>query len=148
MNEEPDIPSSEIEITVAAEKKAEASFFLKYLVSNAGWYPKYDVRVESVEKPVNLTYKAEVFQLCGEAWEQVKLRFSNVNPHKSGLAPLLKSWKLTYERYTSPEDLAVWKSSDGTVRGSVMGTDGEPTKTTILLLTTLTLPLIPILSKF
>ncbi|MDW3647232.1 MAG: mucoidy inhibitor MuiA family protein [Bacteroidia bacterium] len=126
LNEEPDMPSSEIEITVAAEAKTEGSFFLKYLVSNAGWYPKYDVRVESVEKPVQLTYKAEVFQQCGEDWEQVKLRFSNVNPNKSGLAPLLKSWKLTYERYTSPSDLALWKSSDGNVRGTVLGPDGEP----------------------
>ncbi|MEL6257275.1 MAG: mucoidy inhibitor MuiA family protein, partial [Bacteroidota bacterium] len=126
LNEEPDMPSSEIEITVAAEQKTEASFFLKYLVSNAGWYPKYDVRVESVEKPVQLTYKAEVFQRCGEDWEQVNLRFSNVNPQKSGLAPQLKSWKLTYERYTSPGDLALWKSSDGMVSGTVLGPDGEP----------------------
>lgn len=100
LREEPDLPTSEIEITVSAEQKVEAKIFAKYLVSNVGWFPKYDVRVENVQSPVQLTYKAEVFQQCGEDWEQVKLKFSNVDPRKSGLAPTLKPWQLTYARLT------------------------------------------------
>lgn len=126
MNEEPDLPTSEIEITVAAERRVEAKLFAKYLVSNAGWFPKFDVRVENVQSPVLLTYKAEVFQQCGEDWDQVKLKFSNVNPRKSGMAPSLKPWRLTYARFTRTRDLAVWRNEDGTVSGMIRDEYGEP----------------------
>jgi len=95
-------------------------------VGNAGWFPKYDVRVANVQSPVQLTYKAEVFQQCGEDWEQVKLKFSNVDPRKSGLAPTLRPWQLTYARLTRTQDLAVWHNEDGTVSGVVRDAQGNP----------------------
>ena len=43
---------------------------------NAGWTPFYDVRSESINSPVNLTYKAKVFQNTNEEWSNIKLSLS------------------------------------------------------------------------
>ena len=43
---------------------------------NAGWIPFYDVRSESMNSPVNLTYKAKVFQNTNEEWSNIKLSLS------------------------------------------------------------------------
>lgn len=41
-----ELPTSEIEIRIEAKQKANAQFRISYLVTHAGWYPKYDVRVK------------------------------------------------------------------------------------------------------
>ena len=52
--------TSEIRIRIKAPNAGQASFQLNYLVANAGWYPKYDLRVKSSTEPVQLQYKAEI----------------------------------------------------------------------------------------
>ena len=101
INEKQDLPSSEIEIMVRADKQLEAKFFISYIVGNAGWFPKYDIRVNNIESPLELTYKAEVFQNTGVDWKNVKLRFSNGDPRQSGQIPNLEPWRLNYARYTT-----------------------------------------------
>ncbi|GAB3230662.1 mucoidy inhibitor MuiA family protein [Algoriphagus aestuariicola] len=93
--------TAEIRIRVKAPAAGTASFEINYLVANAGWYPKYDVRVKNVSSPLSLNYKAEVYQNTGIDWNNVKLRFSNANPNQSGQAPNLEKWELNYARLTS-----------------------------------------------
>ncbi|MBE0661628.1 MAG: mucoidy inhibitor MuiA family protein [Bacteroidales bacterium] len=96
-----ELPSSEIEILVRSDKQLDAKFFINYIVGNAGWFPKYDIRVSDIESPLELTYKAEVFQNTGVDWKNVKLRFSNGDPRLSGQIPNLEPWRLNYARYTT-----------------------------------------------
>ncbi len=84
-------PSNEVEIRVSATKPIAAKFNISYLVTNAGWYPKYDVRVKDVNSPLELSYKAEVYQNTGIDWNNVKLKFSNGNPYQSGVLPDLST---------------------------------------------------------
>ncbi|HMV08323.1 MAG TPA: mucoidy inhibitor MuiA family protein [Cyclobacteriaceae bacterium] len=100
VNDRPVWPSGEIEIRVAAEAQTNAKFTITYMVGNAGWYPKYDVRVKDIKSPLQLIYKAELFQNTGIDWKNVKLRFSNGSPNQSGMVPTLLPWNLTYARYT------------------------------------------------
>lgn len=93
--------TSEIRIRVKAERAGRADFEINYLVANAGWYPKYDVRVKDVSSPLSLTYKAEVYQNTGVDWKNVKLRFSNGNPNKGGQIPDLEKWELNFARLTT-----------------------------------------------
>ena len=69
LNEQNSLPSSEIEIRVSSENQVNTKVRLTYLVANAGWYPKYDIRVENIKSPLELTYKAEVFQNTGVDWK-------------------------------------------------------------------------------
>jgi hypothetical protein len=101
ISDQNELPSSEIEILVRAEKQLDAKFFINYIVGNAGWFPKYDIRVINIESPLELTYKAEVFQNTGVDWKNIRLRFSNGDQKQSGQIPNLESWLLNYARYTT-----------------------------------------------
>jgi hypothetical protein len=125
-------PTSEIEIRVDADAAVTAKFRITYLVGNAGWFPKYDIRVRDIKTPLEITYKAEVFQNTGVDWKNVKLRFSNGDPNQSGTAPTLKTWNLSFARLTTyHSDAAIYGSramNAGTirqVRGKVVDANGE-----------------------
>lgn len=86
---------SEIVISVSAkENVSNAAFTINYFVQNAGWTPNYDFRVEKLSEPINIVYKAIVFQYSGEDWKDVKLSLSTANPRQNGEAPVLKNWFL------------------------------------------------------
>lgn len=125
MQESQNKSTSEIRIRVKAPGSGTASFQVNYLVANAGWYPKYDVRVKNINQPLQLTYKAEVYQNTGVDWKNVKLRFSNANPNQSGQSPNLDKWELNYARFTSVNKFAV-PQTPGTVSGVVLDETGQP----------------------
>jgi len=83
------LPSGEILVTVTSEKPVSGKLNFAYVVSNAGWYPSYDIRVDDIASPVNIFYKANLFQNTGVQWKDVKLSFSNANPWIAGDVPEL-----------------------------------------------------------
>ncbi len=91
--------SSEIIVNVDMKSTGIAKFELNYLVGGAGWYPTYDIRVEKLDDPIQLVYKANVRQNTGVNWEKVQLTFSSALPAKNRLAPELKPYYLTYSEY-------------------------------------------------
>lgn len=95
------LPSGEISVSVSAEKPVTGRIIFAYVVSNAGWYPSYDIRVDDITKPVTIFYKANVFQSTGVTWKGVKLSFSNATPWVSGNLPVLNPWFIDYY-YPSP----------------------------------------------
>ncbi len=119
-----DKAKAEIRIRVKATGSGPATFQINYLVSNAGWYPKYDVRVKSITEPLQLQYKAEVFQNTGADWKNVKLRFSNANPNQGGQAPIIDKWELNYARYTTVNKFAV-PQTPGSISGLVLDEQGQ-----------------------
>jgi uncharacterized protein (TIGR02231 family) len=90
------LPSGEITVTVSAEKPVTGKLTYSYVVSNAGWYPSYDIRVDNITKPVTIFYKANVFQSTGVTWKDVKLSFSNATPWVAGDVPVLNPWFIDY----------------------------------------------------
>ena len=127
-----DKAKAEIRIRVKATGSGPATFQINYLVSNAGWYPKYDVRVKSITDPLQLQYKAEVFQNTGADWKNVKLRFSNANPNQGGQAPIIDKWELNYARYTTVNKFAV-PQTPGSISGLVLDEQGQPLPGTAVL---------------
>ncbi|OFX39071.1 MAG: hypothetical protein A2X08_03745 [Bacteroidetes bacterium GWA2_32_17] len=101
LNARKNIPTSEIVVMVTAEQTVNATFTVSYLVSTAGWTPSYDLRAKSVNNPIEIAYKANVYQTTGEDWENVLLTLSTSNPTLSGTKPNLSTWFLRYyEPYT------------------------------------------------
>lgn len=90
------LPSGEISVSVSSEKPVTGKLTFAYVVSNAGWYPSYDIRVDDITKPVNIFFKANVFQNTGTDWNNVKLSFSNANPWIAGTVPVLFPWFIDY----------------------------------------------------
>ncbi|WP_337044585.1 mucoidy inhibitor MuiA family protein [Emticicia sp. 17c] len=92
-NSKKDVQMSEIVVTVLAKEKIDnTSISASYFVKNAGWTPTYDFRIEKLNQPISLTYKASIFQYSGEDWKEVKVTLSTANPYKSGTAPILQKW--------------------------------------------------------
>ncbi len=85
--------TSEIIVTVQSQTaKPQADLTVSYFVPNAGWTPTYDLRVKDVAHPLEIGYKATVYQYSGEEWNNIKLILSTANPRKNNQAPELQTW--------------------------------------------------------
>ncbi|MBE6286683.1 MAG: mucoidy inhibitor MuiA family protein [Mediterranea massiliensis] len=87
---------SEIEMKVAAKTTGQASFTISYYVKNAGWFPSYDIRSEGLNKPLQLSYKANIFQNTQEDWKDVSLTLSSSNPSMRTMPTPLRTYWLNY----------------------------------------------------
>lgn len=103
--------TSEIVINVSAESTTSAEFEISYVVAHAGWAPVYDLRATDTKKPVQLNYKANVFQRTGEDWKNVRLVLSTANPTLGGAKPELNPW------YLAIYNPAAERSMRGRVKG-------------------------------
>ncbi len=90
------LPSGEIAIAVTAGRQVQGKLYFSYVVSNAGWYPSYDIRVDDIKNPVSIIYKANVFQSTGTDWKDVMISFSNATPWVAGDLPVLDTWFIDY----------------------------------------------------
>jgi uncharacterized protein (TIGR02231 family) len=90
------LPSGEISVTATSEKQVSGKLIFSYVVSNAGWYPSYDIRVDDIKSPVSIFFKANLFQNTGVIWKDVKLSFSNATPWVAGNIPVLYPWFIDY----------------------------------------------------
>lgn len=88
--------TTEIVVTVSANSKVNALLNLTYIAYNAGWQPVYDIRANRINSPVELSYKAQVYQSTGNDWEKVRLVLSTGNPSENGVKPDLEPWILSY----------------------------------------------------
>jgi uncharacterized protein (TIGR02231 family) len=92
MNAKENPPTSEVTVVLDAKTRGEAIFTLKYLVRNAGWAPKYDVRAENAIDPVKLDYHANVFNKSGLDWTEVLMVLSTSEPLQGAEKPTLETW--------------------------------------------------------
>ena len=88
--------TSEIVVSVSAEVATAVEMDVNYVVNNAGWHPVYDLRAINTKNPVQLNYKANVYQNTGEEWKNAKLKLSTANPSLGGLKPELFAWYLNF----------------------------------------------------
>ncbi|AFY41503.1 hypothetical protein Nos7107_0837 [Nostoc sp. PCC 7107] len=77
-----------IEVAGAGEFELEVS----YIVNHASWTPLYDLRVDSTNQTVKLSYLAEIIQNTGEDWLDVSLTLSTAKPGLGTLPPKLEPW--------------------------------------------------------
>ncbi|MEG4054713.1 MULTISPECIES: mucoidy inhibitor MuiA family protein [unclassified Microcoleus] len=89
-------------IIVAIELSGSGNFEIEvsYVVTRARWTPLYDLRVNTTNNQINLTYLAEVNQNTGEDWTGVALTLSTAKPGMGTLPPKLEPW---YIDKTEPE---------------------------------------------
>jgi uncharacterized protein (TIGR02231 family) len=96
---ENDEPIHRITVTLSAKEIATGKLTISYLVENAGWVPRYDLRSDGMTSKINLTYKAQVFQNSGLDWENVRLNISTNNPYQNKTKPSLDPWYIDYNNY-------------------------------------------------
>jgi len=89
-------PPTEIIVSVSSKKPFDSTFKLTYNVEYAAWFPTYDIRVDNIDKPMSLTYKANVKQATQVDWKNVNLTLSSTNPTVSNEIPRLPPYRLGY----------------------------------------------------
>lgn len=114
---------TEAELKLQVPQAGKVDFTLTYYVKNAGWYPTYDIRAEGVGQPLQLSYKANMFQNTKEEWKNIPVTLSSANPNRSNIAPELRTYWLDYGRSAPRYDESV---TEGDVSGVVTDEAGEP----------------------
>ncbi|MBE9584397.1 mucoidy inhibitor MuiA family protein [Mucilaginibacter sp. JRF] len=112
--------TSNVLVTVSSTKILQAAFTLSYVVKNASWFPVYDIRAKNVNSPINIVYKANVSQQCGEDWRNVKLTLSTGNPTTSGSKPELTPYYLNVGMYALNSTTSITKVTGKVFSGREM----------------------------
>ena len=82
-------PIPQIVVVVSCDAAVNGNIEISYMVNNAGWSPSYDLKTTGIDQPVQLIYKADVWQNTGEDWENSKLRLSTITPSDNNVKPVL-----------------------------------------------------------
>lgn len=86
----------EIVVEVEAKNSAKYDFEFSYTINNAGWYPIYDIRANSVSEPLKLTFNAKVYQRSGQDWNNIELTLSTSAPLSNINKPNFTPWRLKF----------------------------------------------------
>lgn len=95
----PEGPKYQVVVTIQSKTEGNGKMEIGYLVGNAGWTPTYDIRANGVGQPIQLVYKANVFQNSGEEWDDTKLTLSTISPNQNFTKPFLS---VLYANYYIP----------------------------------------------
>ena len=127
LNQKAETSTSEIHVTVNTKETTNSNFTITYLVKQSGWFPTYDIRVKDISSPINLQYKANVFQSSGEDWKDVKLFLSTGNPNENGTKPVVSPWYLKYVyAYQPVSNIIQGGTYTGSTTGRITNEKGEP----------------------
>ena len=120
LNANSDQPTSQVKVIVSAKKNGNYTIELEYVTNDAGWIPKYDIRLSEISKPLALTYKAKVSQNTNEDWKNVNLTLSTGNPSVSNYKPALETYFLTFNNYYK-ESIPIILRGTSSITGKVSG---------------------------
>ncbi len=79
-------------VKIDVKKSGLIQLDISYIVHGPSWRPSYDVRANTVQGNLELTYNAEVRQSTGEDWKGVALKLSTAQPGIGGREPHLSPW--------------------------------------------------------
>ncbi|MGR3811469.1 mucoidy inhibitor MuiA family protein [Jiulongibacter sp. NS-SX5] len=113
---------SEILFTIYSENDLEdKKIEISYFTPNAGWSPTYDIKANDFNLPIQLLYKAEVYQYTGENWNDVNLTFNNLMPNAKANLPEIKPWVWGIPNdYSKPNDELNYSTSNRQISGFVV----------------------------
>ncbi|TAF33124.1 MAG: mucoidy inhibitor MuiA family protein [Cytophagales bacterium] len=93
-------PTKEIVLTFLAKSSTNLKIMLSYLVTDAGWTPSYDLRVQDTQSPVELNHRAFVRQKTGVDWKDVILKLSTADPTLGATMPILTRLDARFNKKT------------------------------------------------
>ena len=84
-----EIQKGEITLKINSEINTSLTLTLSYKVSEAGWFPVYDISAIDTEQPLEVDYKAHVYQNTGISWEEVLVQLSTDDPTTNTTKPTM-----------------------------------------------------------
>ncbi|MBP1672410.1 MAG: hypothetical protein H6Q25_225 [Bacteroidetes bacterium] len=89
-------PSGVIEVTIDGKQVKTGKMGFTYYVYDASWYPTYDIRFLGFDKPLEITYFANIKQNTDINWENVEIILSTAKMNISAQIPFLNPFYLGY----------------------------------------------------
>ncbi|MCK8480644.1 DUF4139 domain-containing protein [Psychroserpens algicola] len=90
------VQTGEIKIKLNTNRATDLNLNIKYNVYNAGWFPIYDIKADKINQPLELSYKAHVYQNTGNDWDDIKLTLSTSDPNTNNVKPEVKPKYLNF----------------------------------------------------
>lgn len=84
---------------IQSDSDLEMDITIDYLVHGAGWEPTYDLRADGIDDPLQITYKANIYQNTGVDWEDVKFVINSGDPSSNAMKPELDPTYVGYYIY-------------------------------------------------
>lgn len=81
--------NQQVELTLHVTSSGLKTIELSYFVSNCGWVPQYDIKAEHKDNPVEITYKASLWQLTGVDWNDAEITLMTNQPAQDQNRPIL-----------------------------------------------------------
>lgn len=78
----------------AADKPVACGIEVSYIIPDAAWFPRYDVRADMAAGKIEVVSYGLVRQESGEDWSDVQLSFSAAEPSTAANLPELSSWRI------------------------------------------------------
>lgn len=91
-----DQDAGQLVLRINAPQSSNDSFHIEYFTNNVSWSPFYEIRVDDIQNPLQLLYKANIVQTTGIDWKQVCLTFAGGNPQQNNNVPELSPWRLSF----------------------------------------------------
>lgn len=88
----------EILVKLDAPVATALTLVTKYNVTNAGWFPIYDLKTQGIKQPLSIFYNAHVYQQTGEDWNNVKVTLSTGDPNVNNQKPQVLPHYLNFVR--------------------------------------------------
>lgn len=83
-------------VNVMSNQAGNIPVEVTYLTDRARWNPNYDLRIDKINDPIQMLYKAQVIQNSGVDWKNVKLSLTSGLANANTQAPVLNTWFLNY----------------------------------------------------
>src|SRR5690606_12064339 len=83
-------------VNVMSNEAGNIPLEISYSTNQATWQPSYEMRIDQINQPINMLYKAQVQQNTGVDWKNVKLSLTSGPANQNTFAPELQPWFVDY----------------------------------------------------
>jgi len=132
-NNAPEKEQGELTLKFDAPSTTSLELEVSYQVEDAGWIPNYDIKSNEINAPLNLAYKAHVYQKTGTDWDGVNIILSTGNPSINVAKPDLGIKYLNFtngyqnnNRTSVKKQRYVYNPSVKNITGTVLDDSGLP----------------------
>lgn len=123
--------TGEIKIKLSSDVSNTLDLNISYNITHAGWFPIYDLKADKINIPLNLEYKAHVYQNSGCDWDDVNLVLSTSDPNTNNVKPVINPKYLNFiNRYSNYNSQRATKSYNYKYNPLVKTVSGVVTSTT------------------
>ncbi len=98
-----DVETGVVYLSISVPNNVTTVFNISYYTEDAGWQPHYDINIPGLDKPITMQAKAEVQQVTGLDWNNVRLTLSNAKPNRTNTVPVFRTWFLRLANHYSSD---------------------------------------------